>query len=78
MTRLSRILPTKKKKNHLTLVSRIIDAEECAYCNASAILIELDDNAVCEECHENCLHDVVECGQCQSCGRSINSWRDGE
>jgi hypothetical protein len=49
---------------------------ECEYCSKEATLTQPNGIQVCQECHDNCEHDEIECGECQDCGSHISDFLD--
>ena len=49
---------------------------ECEYCHHEAAITEPTGIKVCEDCHNDCPHDDIECGNCQDCGEHISDFMD--
>jgi hypothetical protein len=49
---------------------------KCEHCNQDATVTQPNGTQVCEECHDDCPHDDIECGECQECGRHISDFMD--
>lgn len=49
---------------------------ECEYCDHQANITEPSGIRVCIECHADCPHTDIECGECQDCGEHISNFMD--